>query len=149
MEKQYLRNELKSGQAIRYWQLSDVAEARYDVADRPMQGKMDAFFFLTKHKNFIPHEYPCRTEFIEKFRDKRPEPLVDFSATRWWLPFGSDRVDLSGFWFRPTRMAAWARTFIEVEEGGAGEVPAGDLRRRHLGNQRRKFAVHGSVRQKS
>ena len=119
MEKQYLRNELKSGQAIRYWQLSDVAEARYDVADRPMQGKMDAFFFLTKHKNFIPHEYPCRTEFIEKFRDKRPEPLVDFSATRWWLPFGSDRVDLSGFWFRPTRMAAWARTFIEVEEGSA------------------------------
>ena len=28
-----------------------------------MQGEMDPFFFLTKHKNFIPHEYPCRTDF--------------------------------------------------------------------------------------
>ena len=118
MGKQYLRNELKTGQAIRYWQLSDVTEARYDVADQPMQGKMDAFFFLTSHKNFIPHEYPCRTEFIRNFRDRRPVPLADFALTHWWLPFGSDRVDLSGFWFRPTRVAAWARTFIEAKEGG-------------------------------
>ena len=82
---------MKAGQAIRYWQLGDVAEERYDVADQPMQGEMDPFFFLTKHKNFIPHEYPCRTDFIEKFRDRRPVPLAEFSATRWWLPFGSPR----------------------------------------------------------
>jgi hypothetical protein len=117
-ENQYLRQKIAAGEAIRYWQLSDVVEARYDVADRPMQGRMDAFFFLTSHKNFIPHEYPCRTEFIKAFRGERPVPLADFSVSRWWLPFGSDRVDLSGFWFRPTRVAAWARTFIEVEERG-------------------------------
>jgi hypothetical protein len=115
---QYLRRNIAAGSAIRYWQLSDIAEARYDVADQPMQGEMDAFFFLTSHENFIPHEYPCRTEFIKTFRGKRPIPLADYSLSRWWLPFGSDRVDLSGFWFRPTRIAAWARTFIEVEEGG-------------------------------
>ena len=32
------------------------------MPDAPMQGEMDPFFFLTKHKNFIPHEYPCRTD---------------------------------------------------------------------------------------
>ncbi len=39
-----------------------------------MQGEMDPFFFLTKHKNFIPHEYPRRTAFGIERRGKRPEP---------------------------------------------------------------------------
>ena len=32
---------------------------------------MDPFFFLTKDKNFIPHEYPCRTDFAAERRGKR------------------------------------------------------------------------------
>ncbi|MFP9228746.1 hypothetical protein A0E43_09325 [Pectobacterium cacticida] len=104
--------------AVRYWQLSDITQRRYDVADSPMQGEMDPFFFLSKHKNFIPHTYPCRTDFAEKHTDKRPEPLNENRPTRWWLPFGSDRVDLSGFWFRPTHIGAWARTFIRAEQAG-------------------------------
>ena len=48
---------------------------RYDVPDAPMQGEMDPFFFLTKHKNFIPHEYPCRTQFAAERRGKRPRDL--------------------------------------------------------------------------
>jgi hypothetical protein len=53
--------KLQNGDALRYWQVSAIAEERFDVPDAPLHGEMDPFFFLTKDKNFIPHEYPCRT----------------------------------------------------------------------------------------
>lgn len=113
---------LASGEAIRHWQLSEITQARYDVPPRPMHGEMDPFFFLTKHKNFIPHEYPCRSDFAHDFRNKRPVPMADCTLVRYWHPFGSNRVDLSGFWFRPTRIGAWARTFIEAEQAGKARL---------------------------
>ena len=115
---QFRQIALQPGQAIRHWQLSAITEARYDVAPQPMQGEMDPFFFLTKHKNFIPHEYPCRTEFAQTFRSQHPVPLSTFEPVRWWHPFGSSRIDLSGFWFRPTRVAAWARTALDAAQAG-------------------------------
>ncbi|WP_429811509.1 hypothetical protein [Ensifer sp. B1-9] len=121
----HLKKSLVPGQAIGYWQLGAIAEERFDVPDQPMKGEMDPFFFLTKHKNFIPHEYPCRTIFAEKYRGKRPEVRGSFEATRWWLPFGSPRLDLSGFWFRPTRLATWARTSIEAETAGTATIRLG------------------------
>ena len=45
-----------------------TAEQRYDLPDQPMNGEMDPFFFLARHKNLIPHEYPCRTSFIAERR---------------------------------------------------------------------------------
>lgn len=122
---QFLRKELKAGEPIRYWQLGALSEARYDVPDAPMAGEMDPFFFLTKHKNFIPHEYPCRTQFAAEHRGKRPEVIGQFEPVRWWLPFGSPRVDLSGFWFRPTRIATWARTEIVAESAGTAVLRLG------------------------
>lgn len=115
----HLIRPLTAGEAIRYWQLSPTWEMRYDVADKPMQGRMDATFFLTKDKNFIPHEYPCRTEFVATYRDRTPVPRNGFAAKRWWFPFGSDRVDLSGFWFRPTRVETIARTSIRLDSAGS------------------------------
>lgn len=118
-QEHYLHRELRAGDAIRYWQLSAIAEQRHDVPDQPMQGEMDPFFFLSKHKNFIPHEYPCRTAFKAAYAGKRPTPSGEAVFTDWWLPFGSDRVDLSGFWFRPTRLGTWARTCIEASAAGS------------------------------
>ena len=90
-----------------------------------MKGEMDPFFFLTKHKNFIPHEYPCRTDFAASATAASgPTPRGAFEPTRVWLPFGSPRVDLSGFWFRPTRLGTWARTVIDARRGRHGAVPA-------------------------
>ena len=89
----YLRRPLATGAPITYWQVGVTTEGRYDVADQPMHGEMDPFFFLTKHKNFIPHEYPCRTAFSAERRGKRPQVLGEFSPARAWLPFGSPRVD--------------------------------------------------------
>lgn len=113
---------LAHGESIRHWQLSEVAQARYDVPPRPMHGEMDPFFFLSKHRNFIPHEYPCRSDFVRDFRGRRPTPMADCTLAHFWHPFGSSRVDLSGFWFRPTHIGAWARTFIDAEEEGEAQL---------------------------
>ncbi|HEU0221926.1 MAG TPA: hypothetical protein VFR34_06905 [Paracoccaceae bacterium] len=121
----HLTKPLAPGEAIRYWQLGKTAEERFDVPDAPMRGEMDPFFFLTKHKNFIPHEYPCRTIFAERHRGRRPEPRGAFEPQRWWLPFGSPRLDLSGFWFRPTGLATWARTYLEAEAPGRARLRLG------------------------
>jgi hypothetical protein len=83
-----------------------------------MKGEMDPFFFLTKHKNFIPHEYPCRTQFAAERRRKRPQPMSESGMERVWLPFASPRVDLSGFWFRPTVIGTWAETSIDCDKSG-------------------------------
>lgn len=64
---------LAAGTPLTHWRVSAVAEARYDVPDVPMPGGMDAAFFLTRDRNFIPHEYPCRTAFAERHRGRRPE----------------------------------------------------------------------------
>ncbi len=110
-----LLTPLRSGQTIDHWQLSAIREERFDVPDRPMEGGMDAAFFLTGERNYIPHEYPCRREFAARHRDRRPEPTTSFAPRRWWFPFGAERVDLSGFWFRPTRVESWAMTRLSAE----------------------------------
>ncbi|WP_371822110.1 hypothetical protein [Martelella soudanensis] len=115
-----LRRPLQAGEPVVYWRLSATDEARYDAPDQPMQGEMDPFFFLTKHKNFIPHEYPCRTLFAAERRGKRPEVgATTPKLARVWLPFGSPRVDLSGFWFRATELATFAETTIRAQSAGA------------------------------
>jgi hypothetical protein len=117
-----LRWPLKAGGQVVYWRLGATSEQRYDVPDQPMKGDMDPFFFLTKHKNFIPHEYPCRTQFASERRGKRPEPGSAFEPRRVWLPFGSPRVDLSGFWFRPTVLGTWAQTAIVTREAARARL---------------------------
>lgn len=117
-----LRRPLALGEPIVYWLLGETSEQRYDVADQPMHGEMDPFFFLTKHKNFIPHEYPCRTQFALERRGKRPEVAGAFKQKRTWLPFASPRVDLSGFWFRPTVLGTWARTAIHAVVTGKAKL---------------------------
>ena len=42
-----LLKPLPLGSPIVYWRLGATHEARYDVADRPLEGEMDPFFFLT------------------------------------------------------------------------------------------------------
>jgi hypothetical protein len=119
---QVLRRPLPAGSPVTYWRLGATDEARYDVPDQPMKGEMDPFFFLTKHKNFIPHEYPCRTQFGLERRGKRPEITSEQKMDRVWLPFASPRVDLSGFWFRPTVIGTWAETSIEAKASGAARL---------------------------
>ncbi len=117
-----LLRPLAPGAPITAWRVSPIAEERFDVAPRPMAGEMDPFFFLTKEKNFIPHEYPCRTEFAEHYRGRRPDERPTPGPTRTVLGFGSPRLDLSGFWFRPTRLAARAEAVIRCGAPGRARL---------------------------
>ena len=86
-----LTRPLAKGAPIPLWRLSATHEARYDVTDQPMSGEMDPFFFVTKHKNFIPHEYPCRTQFAAERRGRRPIIAGAATMERVWLLFeGAD-----------------------------------------------------------
>ncbi|MDQ7729546.1 hypothetical protein [Halomonas sp. SpR8] len=118
---------LQSGESLTYWQVLPLVEEAYDVADTTMEGEMDSTFFLTKEKNWIPHTYPCRTAYIAERRDRPPEPqpLPDWQGARNVLPMGSPWLDLSGFWFRPTRIRGWARTAIKAEQAGTAHLRAG------------------------
>lgn len=121
----FLERPLGRGEPLTYWRLGVTAEERYDVADQPMSGDMDPFFFVTKHKNFIPHEYPCRTQFAAERRGRRPLVSGIFTPVRTWLPFGSPRVDLSGFWFRPTVLSTVAETVVHTTQGGRAVLRLG------------------------
>lgn len=118
----FLRRPLDAGNPITYWNVSAISEEQYDVADKTMTGNMDAQFFLTKEKNFIPHEYPCRTQFVADFRGKKPAVRDEQPTDHVWLPFGSPRMDFSGFWFRATRLSAWAQTCIEADAAGKAKL---------------------------
>ncbi len=109
---------LAPGTSFGYWRVSEIAEERYDLPDEPMPGGMDATFFLTRDRNFIPHEYPCRTRFAADYRGRRPDVRGTPTCTHNRLPFGAPDLDLSGFWFRPTRLAAWAETRIATVAAG-------------------------------
>ncbi|TCT28926.1 hypothetical protein [Martelella mediterranea] len=117
-----MRRPVSQGGPIGYWRLSAIAEQEYNVPDTTMSGHMDAQFFLTKEKNFIPHEYPCRTKFADERRDRHPVLVDKRGPERIWIPFGSPRVDLSGFWFRATAVSAWAETTIETETAGTARL---------------------------
>src|ERR671916_1941472 len=94
VEVRTLRVPLEAGGSVGHWRLGRRHDERFDVADQPMDGEMDPFFFLAKVKNFIPHEYPCRREFAALHRGRHPEPTIAFEPAGWWAPFGSARVDL-------------------------------------------------------
>lgn len=116
--------DLTPGTPLTHWQVTTLSQSRYDVADTPMEGEMDSTFFLTKDRNWIPHTYPCRTAYIAEMRDREPavRPLPDWQGARNILPNGSDFLDLSGFWFRPTRIEGWARSVIRAEAPGMARL---------------------------
>lgn len=115
---------LEPGAPLTWWQVTNLSEAEYDVADAPMQGEMDSTFFLTKDKNIIPHTYPCRTAYIAEARGVEPEPVFapDWTAARNVLPMGAAFLDLSGFWYRATRLGGWARTAVVSRAAGPARV---------------------------
>ena len=118
---------LQARDHLSYWQVDNFTETAYDVADQPMEGEMDSTFFLTKEKNFIPHTYPCRTAYIAEMRGVAPQPTErpGWRNARNILPMGSPKLDLSGFWFRATRIQTWVRTAIYAEQVGTARVSLG------------------------
>jgi hypothetical protein len=117
-----LTRPLRTGESITLWHHSAIAAEPFDGPVKAMSGEMDPFFFLTREKNFIPHEYPCRTSFAERYRHRRPDERAISGSEDVWLGFGSPRLDLSGFWFVSTRIAARASTVILAEMAGLARL---------------------------
>lgn len=117
---------LRAGDRLVHWQVARLPDQPYDVPPQPMQGQMDSLFFLTKDKNVIPHEYPCRTQYIAQARGTCPAlPTPDWGDAAAYLPFGAEVLDLSGFWFRPTLVRGWARTTIVADQAGQAQITLG------------------------
>ncbi|PIE09776.1 MAG: hypothetical protein CSA72_10710 [Rhodobacterales bacterium] len=118
---------LAPGTPLTHWQVARAPDLGFDVPDQPMEGEMDSLFFLTKDRNVIPHTYPCRTAYIAQARDKKPTPgpAPDWTRAENWLPFGAPLLDLSGFWFRATRVSGWARTSVQCEADGPARLRLG------------------------
>ncbi len=112
------RRTLTTGSPIGWWEVGATLETRYDGPAEPLSGAMDPLFFVTRHKNFVPHEYPCRTHFAASRRGVRPLASGAFEPQRIHFPYGSPRLDLSGFWFRPTVLGTWARTRLLAAAAG-------------------------------
>ena len=76
-----------------------------------MPGEMDPAFFLTARQEL----HPARISLPHRASPPStaaggPDVRGTSRRIRDWLPFGAPALDLSGFWFRPTRLAAWAET---------------------------------------
>ncbi|MGP1395032.1 MAG: hypothetical protein ACTS3R_05935 [Inquilinaceae bacterium] len=114
-EGSWLRVAQAEGSIV-HWQLSPLVEAAYISPAASLTGGMDAAFFKTRERNVIPHDYPCRTHFADRFRDRPPEPNPPAGWTEWRFPHSGIRIERSGFWYRPTRLSSWARTWIATED---------------------------------
>ena len=100
---------------------------------------MDPFFFLTKHKNFIPHEYPCRTRLRRRASRQaaraggRLHAVAQLAAVR--LAAGrSVRLLVP-----PDRARHLGATHLIAETRRQGDAEARHLRRRDPVRQRREI----------
>ncbi|MGR6432610.1 hypothetical protein ACU5AY_17000 [Rhizobium sp. PAMB 3174] len=64
-------------------------------------------------------DLPCRVALWQEIKTRTVEPNVDFAVDSLYLPGFSRRVEFSGFWHRPTRLARWLKTTIVP--GSAGD----------------------------
>ena len=121
-EHEPLRVPLRVGENVGLWRLGARREERFDVADQPMSGDIDPAFFLTKTKNFIPHEYPCRREFAALYREKRPVPTIGFEPAAWWFSFDREGSRSFRLLVPADRIECWAETCDRSDRGA--DAPA-------------------------
>ena len=121
------------------WQVSDVLATRYDVPDQPMQGEMDAAFFLTSDKQL----HPARISLPHRIRRRAPRPPARGArraalqrATGCPSARRGSTSPASGS-ARPGSPPGRAPR-IDVAAAGAGPVPPRHLRRRRPLRRRRR-----------
>ncbi len=64
-------------------------------------------------------DLPCRVATWAEVKARETPELVAFDAVAVALPGFSRRLDFSGFWHRPHRLARWCRTRLVPEAAGA------------------------------
>ena len=86
-----------------------IAEERYDVPDTPMPGDMDPPSSSPRTRTSSRTNTPAAPSSPPPTAAVAPRSAARPPSPATGCPSASPRLDLSGFWFRPTRLAAWAR----------------------------------------
>ncbi len=103
---------------LNHWKISKLKEENYKSTSDTMEAKIDNSWL---DEGFSIHQYPCRKEFLDEFKNKVIELNDDISINDIYFPFGNPKVERSWFWFLPTYLESWAESQLEVFESGEYE----------------------------
>ncbi len=108
---QELRYCLKKGDSLNRWFLSSTKEEVMNFIPDIMGGEVDTQCGFMSH-----HKYPCRDQFVKDKKDKKVQKVSFVSEQNYnhtYFPFENPRVEYSGFWFIPTYLSTWGKTYID------------------------------------
>lgn len=106
-----LQWSLIQGQAMTVFYVSEAKETLFLAQPDIMPEKMDPLFFNHKD-NYIPHQYPCRKEFLATHLNQLPEYDDSMIADQIYYQKDNRRVEFSGFWFVPTYVKRKAENIL-------------------------------------
>lgn len=113
--------------AVNRWLLCGPFEQPMRFTPVTLEGEVNTWLL----EGFSIHENPCRTEYVQERKAKVPrysfgervpaagEVREEEGQRRAWrlsMPWGNPRVELSGFWYVPTRLVTYAVTELHVKE---------------------------------
>lgn len=113
-------------QSINRWLICGIYEEKMKFVPVTMEGEINSWLI----QGFAIHENPCRKDFVEARRLQPPQRFLGEALPQpgeareekgqthsWELyePWGSPRVEQSGFWFVPTQLVSYAVTQLTAE----------------------------------
>ncbi len=104
-----------SGETVTAFALGALKEQRFNGAVTCGVDNVDYKFI----NGFVDvGDLPCRVALWEDIAQRAVPALEDFPVTATNLPGFNRRLDFSGFWHLPTRLARWAKTTLIPPMGG-------------------------------
>ncbi len=110
-----LEYTIKKDDYLNHWKISKLKEEIYYSEPDIMEAEIDNSWL---DEGFSIHQYPCRREFLNEYRNKEIELKEDFLQENIYFPFENPKVERSGFWFVPTYLESWSESRIKVSETG-------------------------------
>jgi hypothetical protein len=118
-EAGHLTRALSAGDALDWWQLADVEEQPFLADPEPLPPETQAQF-VNGFRGI--GDLPCR----RLFRRTMAARVVELPEAIAWQEFdlgaAAGRLEFSSFWHMPTHVQRFARSFLEVDEGGEYRV---------------------------
>lgn len=107
--------QVAPGDTVTAWALSPVEAAYYPGEPAPAEDRVN-YRFVNSFTD--AGDLPCRLAWWEEVRRREVRLVTDWPVESVNLPGFNRRLEFSGFWHRPTRLARWCRTVLVPPEGG-------------------------------
>ena len=104
------------GDTVTAWLLSPVSATYFPGTPALAEDRVNYRFINGFVDVGLP---PCRTAVIDDVRTRTLAPDADWPVESINLPGFNRRLEFSGFWHRPTRLARWCRTVLIAPEDGS------------------------------